>query len=257
MTDAIADALVYDLAPINCRGDEPTRTFSTTMSALWSDENACLVDSSRPAAVAQYLRQPYARQPYQRRDRRQVRGSGTARSARGGVPLHFHESQDETFYVIRAQVRFQVGDETFVAEEGATVYAPRGLPHSFHFVGDSESHVIIFVVPGETWRTCSKNSISLPRRASRTRPRSLRFVAVTGVISFRPQATNGRNAEPGDAPDTGRHSGCSESNVSQAAPAGERCRSAALGYRRWAIPSIESVCNRSVEAGRLPSGRWA
>src|SRR5215510_14546164 len=39
-----------------------------------------------------------------------------------GVPLHFHESQDETFYVIRGQVRFQVGDETFVAEGGATVY---------------------------------------------------------------------------------------------------------------------------------------
>ncbi len=48
-----------------------------------------------------------------------------------GPPLHIHHDQDEIFYVVEGDYQFKVGDETFVAKPGDTVFGPRNVPHTW------------------------------------------------------------------------------------------------------------------------------
>jgi mannose-6-phosphate isomerase-like protein (cupin superfamily) len=45
-------------------------------------------------------------------------------------PLHVHRREDEVFHVLDGRLRLRVGDRDLVADAGATVVAPKGLPHT-------------------------------------------------------------------------------------------------------------------------------
>ena len=46
----------------------------------------------------------------------------------GGPPAHIHHREDETFQILEGEYEWTVGDKNFVAQKGATVFAPRGIP---------------------------------------------------------------------------------------------------------------------------------
>ncbi len=46
------------------------------------------------------------------------------------TPLHVHTHEDELFYVVEGEHVFQVGGDQFDVGPGATVFAPRGVPHA-------------------------------------------------------------------------------------------------------------------------------
>jgi quercetin dioxygenase-like cupin family protein len=46
-------------------------------------------------------------------------------------PLHIHRNQDEVFHILRGRLRFEVGNESFVAQSGDILTAPKGVPHRF------------------------------------------------------------------------------------------------------------------------------
>jgi quercetin dioxygenase-like cupin family protein len=46
-------------------------------------------------------------------------------------PPHLHRAEDEAFYVLEGEFRWQVGDAEFRLGAGETVLAPAGVPHSF------------------------------------------------------------------------------------------------------------------------------
>jgi quercetin dioxygenase-like cupin family protein len=46
-------------------------------------------------------------------------------------PLHIHKNQDEVFHILRGRLRFEVGNETFHAQAGDILTAPKGVPHRF------------------------------------------------------------------------------------------------------------------------------
>jgi mannose-6-phosphate isomerase-like protein (cupin superfamily) len=54
-----------------------------------------------------------------------------------GTPLHVHQRDDESFFVIEGTVTFRVGAETVAAGPGATVFLPRGVPHQFVNLSDA------------------------------------------------------------------------------------------------------------------------
>ncbi|MBO0937278.1 cupin domain-containing protein [Fibrella sp. HMF5335] len=54
-----------------------------------------------------------------------------------GPPLHLHRDQDEIFYIVEGEYRFQVGNETFTATAGDTVFGPRNVPHTWIQLSDS------------------------------------------------------------------------------------------------------------------------
>lgn len=65
-----------------------------------------------------------------------------------GAPFHVHHREDEMFYVIVGRFRFWCGEESFEAGQGATMVLPRGVPHRFENVGDTQGRLLITVSPG-------------------------------------------------------------------------------------------------------------
>jgi mannose-6-phosphate isomerase-like protein (cupin superfamily) len=65
-----------------------------------------------------------------------------------GPALHLHLSQEEWFYVIEGQVRFQVGDRRLQLGPGDSVLAPRRIPHTFSAAG-SPAHLLIAFTPAD------------------------------------------------------------------------------------------------------------
>jgi mannose-6-phosphate isomerase-like protein (cupin superfamily) len=54
----------------------------------------------------------------------------------GGAPLHVHQDLDDSFYLVSGRLAMRCGDEAFVAEPGAYVALPHGVPHTFRVLGD-------------------------------------------------------------------------------------------------------------------------
>src|ERR1051326_1869742 len=48
----------------------------------------------------------------------------------GGPPPHVHHREDETFQILEGEYEWTVGGQQFVVQKGATIFAPRGIPHT-------------------------------------------------------------------------------------------------------------------------------
>ena len=61
----------------------------------------------------------------------------------GGPPPHIHHREDETFQILEGEFEFSVGDKKIIAKQGATVFAPRGIPHTYRYLGQTprQAHV--------------------------------------------------------------------------------------------------------------------
>jgi mannose-6-phosphate isomerase-like protein (cupin superfamily) len=66
----------------------------------------------------------------------------------GGVPLHYHTLDEETFYVLEGTYAFQVGDKTVTASQGECLHIPRPLPHAFQNVGEKPGRLLVVISPG-------------------------------------------------------------------------------------------------------------
>lgn len=71
----------------------------------------------------------------------------SSRIKEGGPALHFHYAQDEFWYVLQGEFLFKVGEETFSAKAGDTVFGPRMIPHAFAKVGEGEGKILMFFQP--------------------------------------------------------------------------------------------------------------
>lgn len=66
----------------------------------------------------------------------------------GGEPVHYHECEDETFYVLAGQATFLLGDMWNQAGAGSVIYIPRGTVHGFRNAGESELRLLVLNTPG-------------------------------------------------------------------------------------------------------------
>ena len=64
-----------------------------------------------------------------------------------GPPLHTHASEDEAWYVIAGELRFQLGDERAAAPAGSFVFVPRGTPHCFVNAGAEPARILVLFTP--------------------------------------------------------------------------------------------------------------
>jgi quercetin dioxygenase-like cupin family protein len=65
-----------------------------------------------------------------------------------GPPLHRHPEQDEWWYILEGEFRFEVDGQEIDARSGDTVFAPRGSRHTFQNVGAATGRTLTTVVPG-------------------------------------------------------------------------------------------------------------
>ncbi|MFT3934423.1 MAG: cupin domain-containing protein [Chitinophagaceae bacterium] len=68
---------------------------------------------------------------------------------KGGPPLHIHPFQDEMFYVIDGEYRFQVGDDSYELKSGDTIFLPRGIKHAFIQLTEKGKLIITYQPAGK------------------------------------------------------------------------------------------------------------
>lgn len=71
----------------------------------------------------------------------------STRVKEGGPSFHLHYEQDEFWYILKGEFLFKVGEETFTAKVGDTVFGPRNVPHAFAKVGEGEAKLLMFFQP--------------------------------------------------------------------------------------------------------------
>jgi quercetin dioxygenase-like cupin family protein len=64
-----------------------------------------------------------------------------------GPPLHVHEGEDETLYVLSGRFRFRVGDDIDEGPEGTLSYVPRGMAHTWQNVGAEPGRLLVLFTP--------------------------------------------------------------------------------------------------------------
>ena len=65
-------------------------------------------------------------------------------------PLHTHELEDETFYMLEGSLEFQIGNEVTVIGPGEAAYAPRKVPHLFR-ISSASARFLTLISPGNFW----------------------------------------------------------------------------------------------------------
>ena len=85
-----------------------------------------------------------------------------------GPALHLHLSQEEWFYVMEGEVRFQVGDQRLQLGPGESVLAPRRIPHTFSATG-SPAHMLIAFTPADKMEQYFIDAAAHPELAATAR----------------------------------------------------------------------------------------
>lgn len=67
----------------------------------------------------------------------------------GGIDLHMHEREDEFVSLIEGEIEVTLGDQTMKAVPGVMALLPRGIPHGFTNIGNTESRIIVTILPGD------------------------------------------------------------------------------------------------------------
>lgn len=62
-------------------------------------------------------------------------------------PLHLHRASAELYYVVEGTATFTLGDETFQAGKGDSLYIPAGMPHAITSDDESMELLYSFAVP--------------------------------------------------------------------------------------------------------------
>ncbi len=65
-----------------------------------------------------------------------------------GPPLHIHHNEDEHFVVLEGTVRFVCGDRTFDAPAGTAFTVPRGVPHAWANLSETDIRMLGTFAPG-------------------------------------------------------------------------------------------------------------
>src|SRR5947208_16791070 len=65
----------------------------------------------------------------------------------GGPPPHIHHREDETFQVLEGEYEWRVGVQTFIAQKGATIFALRGIQHTYRYLGPTPGRFMCVINP--------------------------------------------------------------------------------------------------------------
>ena len=65
----------------------------------------------------------------------------------GGPPPHIHHREDETFQILEGEYEWTVGGKTFIAKKGTTIFAPRGVPHTYRYLGTTPGRLLCVITP--------------------------------------------------------------------------------------------------------------
>jgi quercetin dioxygenase-like cupin family protein len=62
-------------------------------------------------------------------------------------PDHTHGTEDEIFYVLKGDLTFRCGDETFDLTDGGFIFLPRGIEHGYRIQSKSDVRLLVITSP--------------------------------------------------------------------------------------------------------------
>ena len=65
----------------------------------------------------------------------------------GGPPPHIHHHEDETFQILEGEYEFTVAGQSSIVKEGTTIFAPRGIPHTYRYLGQTPGRLMCVITP--------------------------------------------------------------------------------------------------------------
>src|SRR5262245_21775804 len=65
----------------------------------------------------------------------------------GGPPPHIHHREDETFQILEGEYEFMVAGKTIRGTPGTTLFAPRGIPHTYRCVSQTGGKLSVVLTP--------------------------------------------------------------------------------------------------------------
>lgn len=67
-------------------------------------------------------------------------------------PAHTHLREDDVYFILKGEMRFEVGGQVLHAKPGDHVYLPKDVPHAFKVVTE-DAHVLMWMAPAglEQW----------------------------------------------------------------------------------------------------------
>jgi quercetin dioxygenase-like cupin family protein len=65
------------------------------------------------------------------------------------APLHIHHTEDEIFVILEGEVAFQLDQQQSVHGAGATVLAPKGVPHTYRVQSKSGARLLTITARGD------------------------------------------------------------------------------------------------------------
>jgi quercetin dioxygenase-like cupin family protein len=64
-------------------------------------------------------------------------------------PDHTHGTEDEIFYVLKGDLAFRCGDETFELADGGFIFLPRNIEHGYRIRSEKEVKLLVITLPTE------------------------------------------------------------------------------------------------------------
>lgn len=65
----------------------------------------------------------------------------------GGPPPHIHHREDETFQILEGEYEFMAGGKTILAQPDTTLFAPRGVAHTYRCVSKTPGRLMCIITP--------------------------------------------------------------------------------------------------------------
>jgi quercetin dioxygenase-like cupin family protein len=66
---------------------------------------------------------------------------------KGGPARHLHHDQDEWFYALEGEFRFEIGQERLTLKTGDSVIGPRRMPHVWAYTGGGTGRILVAFAP--------------------------------------------------------------------------------------------------------------
>lgn len=64
------------------------------------------------------------------------------------APPHYHQLEDESFYVLEGEIDFYVGDKNFKVSAGEFINLPKNVPHYFNLISETAKALLLITPAG-------------------------------------------------------------------------------------------------------------
>lgn len=98
---------------------------------------------------------------------------------------HTHDGEDEMFFVVKGELEFVCGGETFRVGERGFVFLPRNIEHDYRILSDGDVELLIITAPPSWAEDLERDATPVSATAVAERARRTALMATGGAATPR------------------------------------------------------------------------